>query len=377
MIKFLHTSDWHLGKMIYGRSILSDQVYFINQFLLPLIKEEKPDFLILAGDIYDRQIASVDAIRVFDGFVSELNKLDVPLLSIVGNHDWADRIAIGTKLLRNNGIYIASNIEDVFEPVHFSKDGEEVDVYLLPYFELSQARYVLTNNDIKNIGEAYSIVINRILDKINKNHKNILVSHCFVNGTKTSDSENALYLGGSCAIGCSEFKQFDYVALGHLHSPQKVGKNGRYSGSPIKYSFDEVNQQKSVVMGTTDKNEISTQLVPVTSFRDMRKISGTLNDLLEAENVKSDEDYLYVTLTDEEPVFMPMEKLRVKYPNILGLSSNWLKASVNNRKIYNDLRKSSDDVAIFKVFMKQICDVDVDEDDINLFERARLLAVQE
>ena len=165
-MKFIHTSDWHLGKMIYGRSLLEDQEYFIKQVFLPAVDREQPDFVILAGDIYDRQIAPVEAIRLFDWTVSEMAGREVPFFLISGNHDGADRLCVGARLLRKSGIYLTARLEDAFEPILLEKNGESVQIFLLPYFEPAEARDVLGDDSIRGFSEAYEAVLSRLEEKI-------------------------------------------------------------------------------------------------------------------------------------------------------------------------------------------------------------------
>lgn len=372
-MKVFHTSDWHLGRMVYGRSLLPDQEYFINEIFLPAVRCEKPDLVIIAGDLFDRQIAPVEAIRLFDRFLTEMSGLRVPLAMIAGNHDGAERIAIGAGLLRQSGIYIGSNIADAFQPAVITVGEETAHIYLLPYCEPAAVRQFLRNDEIKSFQEAYAALLDRLREQMDSNVINILVAHCFVMGGTLSSSESPTFVGGSSEVNPSVFEGFDYVALGHLHGPQKAGKNGRYCGSPLKYSFDEAGQRKSFTVLDIHKGQTEIKEYAQPPLRDMRVLSGLFADLLQQGKDRPSEDYLYANLKDNAPVYMPMDQLRPYYPNMLGLSSEWLSAASGG--VRNDLReqlihRKTDDVYIFEQFLQQICGSEADNADRTLFLQA-------
>lgn len=374
-MKFIHTSDWHLGKMIYGRSLLADQEYFIKQVFLPAVDQEQPDFVILAGDIYDRQIAPVEAIRLFDWTVEQMAQRETPFFIISGNHDGADRLCIGAKLLRKSGVYIAAKLEEAFEPVLLNKNGESVQVFLLPYFEPAEARALFRDESIRGFSEAYEAVLSRLEENRNPDLPSVLVSHCFVAGSTASDSESPLYVGGSGEVGSRCFQNFTYTALGHLHGPQKAGENGRYSGSPLCYSFDEVTQKKGYTVVELNGETAVCRHVPVTPLRPMRTLSAPFDQLMEEGKKRACQDYVFLTLTDEKPVFMPVEQLREYYPNLLGLSSQWLKSggldglTGEQQKQKELLRKRNGEREIFSAFLSGICQTEATQDDQILFNR--------
>ena len=225
-MKLLHTADWHLGRMLYGKSLLEDQEYFIRESFLPAVREHRPDLVILAGDIYDRPIAPAAAIRLFDEVIGELSALGIPLAAISGNHDGADRLAIGASLLRKSGIFIASRPADVFRPAEFRFGGEKVCVYLLPYCEPAQIRQVLGDDSLQGFKSCYAALLGRVAEGLDPDAVNILAAHCFAAGGAVSDSESVLYVGGSGEVDPSCFDPFQYAALGHLHAPQRAGTKG-------------------------------------------------------------------------------------------------------------------------------------------------------
>ncbi len=365
-MKILHTSDWHLGRMIYGRSLLPDQEYFIEHVFYPILEEEKPDLVLLAGDIYDRQIAPVAAIRLFDRVLSELHRRNIPLAVISGNHDGPDRMALGSSMLRESGIYFATSLENVFQPIIFSAGESPCHLYLLPYCEPAEVRDYFQDDSIRGFTESYQAVLDKLRAGLDPAACNILAAHCFVAGGTLSDSESPIYVGGLGEVNPAVFQGFDYVALGHLHAPQKAGPNGRYSGSPLKYSFDEENQQKSLTLVETAKHGCRIRELPVRPLRDMRTLAGTMEELLALGKQSPCEDYLYLRIQEKSPVYMPSEQLRPYFPNLLGLRCDWLSASVpeKDRDLKDQLlRRKVDEEAVFYQFMEQVCGEEPTEDD--------------
>jgi exonuclease SbcD len=368
-MKMLHTSDWHLGRMIYGRSLLPDQEHFIHEVFFPAVRSERPDFVVIAGDIFDRSIAPAQAIRLFDSVIAGMSELGIPLFVITGNHDGADRIAVGTGLLKKQGIHIACRIEDVLSPVILQKGDEKICVYSLPYFDPAGARDALGREEIRGFSDAYAAVLEPVRASLDPGCVNILISHCFVKGGQVSDSESPLYIGGSGEIDASLFAGFDYVALGHLHAPQKAGPNGRYSGSPLTYSCDEERQRKSMSVVEFTGHDFIVRELPVPPLHAMRTLSGTINELLaEGQQQKSD-DFIFMRLLDEHPVYMPVEQLRPYYPNLLGLSTEWMRAVSDNGDGIDPARRT-DDAYIFEQFMQQVCGTQADDADRAIFRKA-------
>ncbi len=378
-IRLLHTADWHLGKMLYGRSMLPDQEYFLEESFFPAVRREKPDCVVLAGDIYDRQVPPAQAVQLFSKVVQRLHDEGVPLAAISGNHDGAQRMALAPRLLWEQGAAIATCLKEAFSPLRLQKDGQTVAVYLLPYFEPAQARDFLGREDIRGYGQAYAAVLEELIKGFQPGEKRVLVSHCFVTGCQVSDSEGPLYVGGSGEVSAGLFEQFDYVALGHLHAPQPAGSQARYAGSPLKYSFDEARQSKGMTLVTIDK-QVETAQLPIQPLHDMRVISGALRQLLEdGAHDERNQDYLFARLTDCAPVYMPMERLRACYPNILGLSSEWLTAGGGDisGEAKQEPGKQTDDQGIFRAFLEQICDLEATKEDCAVFEQARAQLMQE
>ncbi len=358
--------------MIYGRSLLQDQAHFIKEIFLPTVQKEQPDCVILAGDIFDRQIAPVEAIRMFDEVLTEMSRLQIPFAVISGNHDGADRIAVGSSMLRSSGIYIATKLEDVFSPVVFTKDNETLHLYLLPYIEPATVRQYFQDESIQGFPMAYQAVISAIQDNMDQTAINILVGHCFAAGSQTCDSESAIYVGGSGEVPPSLFQSFDYTALGHLHGPQRVGECARYSGSPLKYSFDEERHKKSLTLLDITKQSNTTTLLPIPALRDMRTVTGTLEELIALGKTAPSEDYLAVELTNNTPVYMPLEQLRPYFPNVLSVHCNWLHTELSGEQ--KTLRqtiqnRTINEMTVFSQFLQQICGTEPTKEDEVLFQR--------
>ena len=375
-MRILHTADWHLGKLVYGVSMLEDQEAFLEETLYPVIEQERPDCLVLSGDIFDRSIAPPQAIRLFEACVLKLCKTyRLPLLAISGNHDGADRIAPAAQLLREQGVYIATKIEDAFSPIALEKDGTAYHFHLLPYFEPAELRTYYKNEEIRGFSEAYRAASGHIAQGFDKKAVHILCAHCFVTGCTVSDSESPIYVGGSGEVSASLFEPFDLTLRGHLHAPQKAGENVFYSGSPLKYSFDEEHQKKSLSIIDIEGKDYEIRRIPVKAKHDMKTLTGSFDGLCEKGCQKKDDDYIFVSLTDGRPVYMPVDRLREYYPNILGLKSEFL--SRTQAKSEKKISRTSTDEEIFNLFLTQICSSEATAGDRALFLQAMNQAREE
>lgn len=371
-MKILHTSDWHLGRMIYGRSLMEDQAYFVEQVYFPALEQYHPDCVILAGDIFDRQIASVEAIRMFGRVLTRMHGMGIPLIAVAGNHDGADRLAVGTDLLRHSGIHLLTSPDALQETVRLDCGGERVDIYGMPYCDPAGIRQFLGQEDLHGFDAAYRAVLEPVRAKLDPQAYSILVAHCFVAGSQTSDSESAVYVGGSGEVHTDVFEGFDYVALGHLHRAQRAGKQGWYSGSPLKYSFDEESHKKSMALLTIENGTCSTELLPVTPLRDMRTLDGTMEELLELGRQQRQEDYLWVRVKGKTPVYMPAEQLRPYYPNLLGIHCEWLQQDSELETETGRLREQLigrriDEKMVLNEFFRQVCGTEATEEEEELF----------
>lgn len=323
-MKFLHLGDLHLGRLLGGYSLEDDQKYMLEQ-ILSIVRNKKVDAVLVAGDVYDRAIPSEAATNLLDFFLSSLSKEGVKVFVISGNHDSDDRLNFGSNLFASNGIYISSIFDGHLQKTTSKDEFGEIDIYLLPFVKASSVRAFFPDAKIDNYDEAVRTVIDSAPVDISR--RNIIVSHQFVAGK----GEDPL-LGGSEGaavqtvglvekIGYDCFDKFDYAALGHIHSPQAIGRDTvRYSGSPLKYSLSEANNDKSVpVVSFGRKGEVDIELVPLTPLRDLRHIRGPLAEILDKKNITGTDDYIYVTLTDEDPVDNAIGAIQSVYERVIKL----------------------------------------------------------
>lgn len=340
-MKIIHTGDWHIGKIVNEFSMIDDQRYILNE-LIKLINFEKPDVLIIAGDIYDRSIPPVEAVDLLNEVFSKIlidNK--VKIVAISGNHDSGERVSFGSKILEKEGLYIQGIIEDEIKSIRIDDEEGSVNFYMIPYVDPAILRRKFNNPEIRNHNDAMKELINRIKPSLNEGERNIVVTHGYVTYKRkdamdkdvenlyelaeleVSDSERPLSIGGTDLIDSDNFDCFDYVALGHLHGRQKVGREEiRYSGSLMKYSFSEINHKKGVVIIEIDGNKnINIRQEELSPKRNMRIIKGPLDELIKAglEDCSNREDYIQAILTDEGEIIDPIGKLRSAYPNIMIL----------------------------------------------------------
>lgn len=320
-MKLLHMSDLHLGKRVNEFSMIEDQKYILKQ-ILAIAQREEADGVIVAGDIYDKPLPSAEAVQVFDSFLTDLADLHIPVFMVSGNHDSAERIAFGARLMRREGVYISPVYDGNVEPVCLHDKYGEINIYLLPFLKPAVVRHALNAEaeEINNYQDALQMAIAHM--RVDENVRNVLVAHQFVTGAARCESEE-ISVGGLDNVDGSTFDAFDYVALGHIHSPQKIGRETmRYCGSPLKYSFSEVSQEKSVVLAELkEKGNIAIRMIPLVPLREMRKIRGAYMEVtaLSFYQGTNTDDYIQVTLTDEEDILDGMQKLRVIYPNLMRL----------------------------------------------------------
>ncbi|MBR5682193.1 MAG: exonuclease SbcCD subunit D [Ruminococcus sp.] len=316
-MKLIHLSDLHLGKRLNEFSLTVDQEYILNE-ICSVIAREKPDMVIIAGDIYDKPVPSAEAVRLFDDFLTRVSSLTEHIFAISGNHDSAERIAFGSHIMAKSGIHMSPVYSGSTVPTVLADDYGELCVYMLPFIKPLSVRRFFPEANI----ESYTDAVNAAVDAmdIDFTKRNIIITHQFVTGAQKSDSEE-ISVGGSDNVDSSAFDGFDYVALGHIHGPQNVGSERiRYCGTPLKYSFSEEKQTKSVTVAELrEKGSLEIRTVPLTPMRDMREIRGTFEEISSAEFSRSGntEDYIRAVLTDEEEVPEAMGKLRAVYPNIM------------------------------------------------------------
>ena len=318
-MKLIHLSDLHIGKRVNEFSMLEDQSYILSQ-ILAVIEKEQPDCVIVAGDIYDKPVPSAEAVQIFDEFLTRLAEMKIPGLMISGNHDSAQRLSFGARLMKETGIYFSHVYDGTLQKVEFCDEYGGVDIYLLPFIRPSIVRHVFPEEETESYQDAVRIALKHV--ELETSHRNILAAHQFVTGASRCESEE-VSVGGMDQIEVSLFDTFDYVALGHIHSPQSVGRETvRYCGTPLKYSFSEADQEKSVTVAELkEKGEVEIRTIPLVPLRDMRKIKGTYLEVTakafyEGTNTR---DYIQITLTDEEDIPDGMQKLRAIYHNLMRL----------------------------------------------------------
>ncbi|EKO3420385.1 exonuclease SbcCD subunit D [Vibrio fluvialis] len=321
-MKFLHTSDWHLGRQFHNVSLLEDQRYVLKQ-LIDYLKNNAVDAVIVAGDVYDRSVPPTVAIELLDEVVSSIcTDLNIPMIMIPGNHDGARRLGFAAKQMKGAGLHIISDFEQMMTPVVLKSElAGDVAFYGMPYNDPEQVRHHYQNS-VTTHDEAHQFLCECIKAQRDTSQRHVLISHCFVDGAMESDSERPLSIGGSDRVNHEHFADFDYVALGHLHQPQKKGEEHiRYSGSLMKYSFSEQHQKKGMTLvELNDAGFVAAEHIPLSAPHDMRIIEGELDQLLEqGKTDPSAHDYLLVRLHDKHAILDPMEKLRKVYPNVLHL----------------------------------------------------------
>ena len=320
-MKFIHISDLHLGKRVNEFSMLEDQEFILTK-IINIIDLQKADGVIIAGDIYDKAVPSAEAVELFDDFLFRLSSRNLKVFVISGNHDSAERIAFGGRLMDKSGIYMSPVYNGEVKPITLTDAFGEIKVYMLPFIKPSNVKRFFPEKEISSYNDAVKTAVDAI-DK-DESKRNILITHQFVTGALRTESED-ISVGGTDNVDASVFGGFDYVALGHIHRSQKCGGGEyiRYSGTPLKYSFSEASDKKSVtVVEIKAKGNISLDFIELTPMRDMVEIKGSYEELtLKSfwENTSYNEDYMHVTLTDEEDIPDVLTKLRVIYKNIMKL----------------------------------------------------------
>lgn len=319
----MHLADLHLGKRVNGFSMMEDQEYILNR-ILEIMEEEQPDGLLIAGDVYDKTIPPAEAVRLMDDFLTAVAAKNVPVFLISGNHDSAERVAFGHQLMQGSGIWI-SPVYDGTIRHHTLKDRwGEVNIYLVPFLRPSVVRSFFPDVEIEDYTDALRTIIEDL--QVDTSRRNVVLAHQFVTAAgalpETCDSEQ-LSVGGLDRVDGSVFSPFDYTALGHLHGPQRVGSETiRYAGSPLKYSFSELHQKKSVTVAELRaKGETEIRQIPLQPRREMTELRGTFEEILEEARKKGEPqtDYYHMILTDETDVVDALSRLREYYPNIMLL----------------------------------------------------------
>lgn len=319
-MKLIHLSDLHLGKRVNEFSMLEDQQYILTE-ILQIIDREKPDGVMIAGDVYDKSVPSAEAVALLDDFLVRLAKRDLQVFLISGNHDSPERMAFGGRLMAQSGVHLAPVYDGKVSPITLTDNYGPVNLYLLPFLKPAHVRRCFPEREILTYTDALAAAIEAM--GADPAQRNVLVTHQFVTGAARCDSEE-ISVGGTDNVDVSVFEPFDYVALGHIHGPQQVGRETvRYCGTPLKYSFSEAKHQKSVtVVELGEKGAVSVRTVPLTPMRDLAELRGTYEELTFRgfyQGTSYPRDYVHITLTDEEDIPDAVSKLRIIYPNLMKL----------------------------------------------------------
>ena len=318
-MKFIHLSDLHIGKRVNEFSMLKDQKHILEQ-ILDIIAYEKPDGVIIAGDVYDKTTPSEDAVQLLNEFICALADRQVKTYIISGNHDSAQRLAFGAQLIGKSGIYISPVYDGTTVKYTLTDQYGQADIYMLPFIKPAHVRRYYPDAEIASYTDAVKVAVDSM--NVDTARRNIIITHQFVTGADRSESEE-LSVGGSDNVDVSVFDSFDYVALGHIHGPQRMGRDTvRYCGTPLKYSFSEAGHTKSVtVVELLEKGDVKITAIPLVPLHDMRIVKGTYNEITHKANYEktNTEDYIQIVLTDEEDIPDAINRLRVIYPNIMQL----------------------------------------------------------
>ena len=354
-MRFLHLADLHIGKRVNGFSMLEDQMYILNE-ILKLVEEYQTDAVLIAGDVYDKALPSAQAVQVLDQFISKLVELGQQVFISCGNHDSAERLAFGGDVMKKAGVYLTPVFSKIPEPIVLQDRWGEIGFYMLPFLRPSMARTLFSADDqeIASYQDALSAVMSRM--KPPKERRNVLLAHQFLTGALQDDSEEFM-VGGVENVDYELFTDFDYVALGHIHRAQKVGKDYiRYSGTPLKYSFSEASHKKSATLvEIEEKGKISIQELPLKPLRELRKLKGSYDELVSRENYvgTNTEDYLHITLTDEEEILDVMNKLRFIYPNMMKLEYDNTRTRTRQLIIPREKAVQKNPMDLFETFYEQ------------------------
>ncbi len=318
-MRFLHLADLHLGKKVNEFSMIEDQKYIIKQ-ILNIIDEKEVEAVLIAGDVYDKSVPSAEAVILLDDFLNNLAKRQLKTFIISGNHDSPERVGFGADIMSLAGIYMAKPFSGAPEKVTLSDKSGKINIYMLPFIKPAIVKHFYKDEEVATYEDAMELVMKNT--KIDKRQRNILIAHQYVSGATRCDSEN-MPIGGIDEVSAKNFEGFDYVALGHLHGPQHIEKETiRYAGTPLKYSFSEINHKKSaLIVDVKKKGDVEFEKIPLKPLHDMVEIKG-LYDELTAKSFYENMDaksYIHVTLTDEEDKPNAMELLRTIYPNIMKL----------------------------------------------------------
>ncbi len=364
-MKLLHLADLHIGKRVNEFSMIEDQRYILTK-ILNIIDEEKPDAILIAGDVYDKSVPSSEAVEVLDKFINDIASRKIETFIISGNHDGAERLAFASKLIDTTGIHISPAYNGKVEARSLNDEYGSVNFYMLPFIKPINVKQIFKLEENISYSEAVKIAIEKM--NIDKSQRNVLLSHQFVTGASVCDSED-LSVGGTDGVSASVYEDFDYVALGHIHGPQRVSRDTiRYSGTPLKYSFSEVNHKKSVtIVNIEEKENVTVSTIPLDAKRDLVELKGKYDELMDKSfyDKKNLDDYYHITLTDENDVVDAVFKLGKIYKNIMKLDyDNARTQSIGKLTAVNDVEHKQP-IELIDDFYKKQNGLDMDENQLS------------
>ncbi|MCZ8519855.1 MULTISPECIES: exonuclease SbcCD subunit D [Paenibacillus] len=370
-MKIFHTADWHLGKLVQGVYMTEDQQYVLQQFLED-VETERPDVVVIAGDLYDRAVPPTEAVQLLDSVLAVMVlRLHIPVVAVAGNHDSPSRLDFGSGIMKSSGLHIAGELTYPFEPVVL-RDGEgEVHFHLIPYAEPGKVRHLLGDEGIKTHDEAMERITAAIKAGMDPNARHVFVGHAFVTPggearENTSDSERPLSIGGAEHVSARHFDGFHYTALGHLHQAHHVGiETVRYAGSPLKYSISEERHNKGYFVVELDgEGNVTVEKRLLAPRRDMRTVEGRIADI---EQHPVNEDYVFVRLLDEALVLSPMERVRSVYPNAMHVERKLAAAALTGESAAVDGRAKMDELSLFRAFYQEVRGTELSPETEKLF----------
>ena len=365
-MRLMHLADLHIGKKVNGFSMLEDQRYVLEQ-VLEVASEQSLDGVLLAGDIYDKSVPAGEAVQMLDWFLTKLTELKLPVYMVSGNHDSAERLSFGARLLEKSGVHVAGVYNGKLEPIVLEDEYGILNLYLLPFVKPIHVRKALGMDEELEEIKTYDDAIAKVLDMadIDVHERNVLVAHQLVTGAERCDSED-ISVGGVDNVSAELFGDFDYVALGHIHGPQKMTRDTiRYAGTLLKYSFSECNHKKSItIVELREKGDVSVTTIPVKPLRDMRVMKGEYAVLMSKDSYDDEnrKDYMKVILTDEQEIPEVMGKMRTVYPNIMMLEYDNKRtrtmSDIQGAKVVEQKKP----IEYFKEFYQQQNGVGIDEE---------------
>ncbi|WP_256756636.1 exonuclease SbcCD subunit D [Cohnella sp. WQ 127256] len=383
-MKFIHTADWHLGKLVQGVYMTEDQRYVLQQ-LIETVERERPDAVVIAGDLYDRAIPPTEAVELLDEMFEKIvMKLNTPLLAISGNHDSPDRLNFGTSIMEARGLHLVGQLKKTHKPVVLSDEYGEVHFHLVPYADPAQVRFVFENEEIRSHDDAMRAIVERIEADKNPAARHVFIGHAFVTpGARpeenTSQSERPLSIGGAEYVHSEYFKAFHYTALGHLHQAHHVSDETiRYAGSLLKYSISEETHNKGFLVVDIDGlGNVTVDKKELKPLRDMRRIVAPIEEI---EKHAISEDYVFVTLVNDNPILFPMEKVRAVYPNALHVERKvtpTISSDADGATGGIVKRREADPVALFAAFYQEVKGIPLTEHKQQLFAETYAAVLRE